>query len=340
MLRDARRGAWQNAGMAESKSKQWSFPESLQPRADEVSFDLPRAFEAVVLVRAEIPDDAFTADTLGTERAGYGVVIREDGLTLTIGYLITEAETIWLTTNNGLVLPGTVIGYDQATGFGLVQPLGRLGVRALPVGRSAQVHAGDDVFVIGHGGRDHSLKTQVLARREFAGYWEYLLDDAIFTSPAHPQWGGAALLDEEGQLVGIGSLLVQETEAGETKQVNMFVPIDLLAPILDSMLATGRAAGPVRPWMGLYAQESEGRLVVGGLAAGGPADVAGVQVGDLVLGVADERVNGLGTFLRKVWSLGAAGVEVPLQLARKGDVLRMRIRTGDRGDFFKKPRLH
>jgi S1-C subfamily serine protease len=332
--------------MPASKSKPWSFPESLQPRADEVAFDLGRALDAVVLVRAEIPEDAFTADTLGTERAGYGVVIREDGLTLTIGYLITEAETIWLTTNQGVVLQGTALGYDQATGFGLVQPLGRLGVRALARGQSADVRAGDDVYVIGHGGREHALKAQVTSRREFAGYWEYLLDEAIFTAPAHPQWGGAALLDDAGQLVGIGSLLLQEAEADDAgredkiKQVNMFVPIDLLEPILASMLATGRAGGPVRPWLGLYAQESEGRLVVGGLASGGPAERAGVQVGDLVLGVADERIVGLASFLRKVWSLGHAGVEVPLQLARKGDVLRMRVRSGDRGDFFRKPRLH
>lgn len=326
--------------MSESKNKQWAFPESLQPRADEVGFDLPRALDAVVLLRAEIPEDGFTAQTLGTERSGYGVVIREDGLTLTIGYLITEAETIWLTTNQGTVVPGTVLAYDQATGFGLVQPLGSLNVRPLVIGDSSRVQQGDEVYVIGHGGRDHALKTEVVSRREFAGYWEYLLDEAIFTSPAHPQWGGAALLNEDGRLVGIGSLLIQEDHEGEARQVNMFVPIDLLAPIFKSLLATGRAGLPVNPWLGLFAQEDEGKLVVAGLANGGPAERAGVKVGDMVLGVADARVNGLSAFLKRVWSLGAAGVEVPLQLARQGDVLRVKVKSGDRGDYLRKPKLH
>lgn len=326
--------------MSESTPKQWAFPPALQPTADEVDFDLPRALDAVVLVRSEIPEDAFTANTLGTERAGYGVVIREDGLTLTIGYLITEAETIWLTTNHNVVVPGTVLAYDHATGFGLVQPLGQLGVRALARGDSALLDEGDDVYVIGQGGLDHALKAHVTSRREFAGYWEYLLDSAIFTTPPHPQWGGAALLDGAGRLVGVGSLLIQEEEAGKSRQVNMFVPINLLEPILEAMLSSGRSNLPVRPWLGMYAQEDDGKLIVAGLASGGPAERAGVKLGDMVLGVADQRVNGLPAFLRRVWSLGDAGVEVPLQLARQGDVLRVRVRSGDRTDYFRKPKLH
>ncbi|MDB5804979.1 MAG: Signal protein [Betaproteobacteria bacterium] len=326
--------------MSDSIPKQWAFPAALQPTAAEVDFDLPRALDAVVMVRSEIPDDAFTAQTLGTERAGYGVVIREDGLTLTIGYLITEAETIWLSTNHNVVVPGTVLGYDHATGFGLVQPLGQLGVRALARGSAADLAAGDDVYVIGQGGLDHALKAHVSSRREFAGYWEYLLDSAIFTVPAHPQWGGAALLDGAGRLVGIGSLLIQEDYEGKERQVNMFVPVDLLEPILASMLSIGRSDQPVRPWLGMYAQEDEGKLVVAGLAAGGPAERAGVKLGDMVLGVSDQRVNGLPAFLRRVWSLGVAGVEVPLQLARQGDVLRVRVRSANRTDFFRKPKLH
>lgn len=326
--------------MSENLPKQWAFPASLQPTADEVDFDLARALDAVVLVRSEIPEDAFTASTLGTERAGYGVVIREDGLTLTIGYLITEAETIWLSTNHNVVVPGTVLAYDHATGFGLVQPLGTLNVRALARGSSATLAEGDDVFVIGQGGIDHALKAHVTSRREFAGYWEYLLDEAIFTTPPHPQWGGAALLDSAGRLVGVGSLLIQEDHEGKSRQVNMFVPIDLLEPIFQSLLTTGRAGVPVRPWLGMYAQEDDGKLIVAGLATGGPAERAGVKLGDMVLGVADQRVGGLPTFLRRVWSLGEAGVEVPLQIARQGDVLRVRVRSGDRTDYFRKPKLH
>ncbi len=323
-----------------SDTKSWTFDESLQPREEELSFDLAQALDAVVLLRAEIPEDAFTGGILGTERVGYGVVIREDGLVLTIGYLITEAETIWLMTNAGAVVAGHALAYDQATGFGLVQPLGNLRAPPLERGTAAALTAGDEVFVIGHGGRAHALKAKVIAKREFAGYWEYLIEDALFTVPAHPQWGGAALLDAGGRLVGIGSLLLQEAVGEEAEQGNMFVPIDLLEPILEGLVAHGRAARAPRPWLGMYTQQAEGRLIVGGLAPGGPAERAGVQAGDLVLGVAGERTTSLADFLRGVWRLGDPGVEVPLMLARQGDVLRLSVRSADRNDFLKKPRLH
>ena len=276
-----------------SEHQQWAFPEAVQPKADETRFDLARAFDAVVLVRAEVPEDGYTVATLGTERGGYGVVIREDGLVLTIGYLINEASQIWLTTNRGHVVAGYPLAYDQATGFGLIQPLGKLDAPGLPRGLASEVHVGDAAFVIGHGGRAHALKTQVIGKQEFAGSWEYVLDEALFTTPAHPQWGGAALLDAQGKLIGIGSLLVQQEVNGETIHVNMFVPIDLLNPILDVMLQTGRSPHPPHPWLGLYTQEQKGRLVVGFLVPGSPAERAGIRVGDLVLGVGDYRAGSL-----------------------------------------------
>jgi S1-C subfamily serine protease len=323
-----------------AESTNWAFPDNLQPAPEDVSFDLEAAFDAVVSVRAEIPEDAFTASILGTERLGNGVVIREDGLILTIGYLITEAQTIWLTTNGGAVLPGYPLAYDQVTGFGLVQPLGRLNTRVLQRGSIASTEFGDDVVVIGHGGRAHALKAKIIGKREFAGYWEYVLDQALFTAPAHPQWGGAALVGQDGLLLGIGSLLVQETVEGESVQGNMIVPIDLLAPILDDMLAMGRPNRPPRPWLGMYTTEANGQLAVGGLAAGGPAERGGVRMGDLVLEVAGRRVAGLADLFRNVWSLGAAGTEIPLTLAREGSVVKVRLRSADRNDFLKKPQLH
>ena len=323
-----------------SKIQEWAFPETLQPSAEETQFDLARAFDAMVLVRAEVPPDGFTAASLGTERSGYGVAIRDDGLILTIGYLVNEASQIWLTSNRGTVVPGYRLAYDQATGFGLVQPLGRLDVASLPRGLAADVKVGDVVFALGHGGRPHSLKTRVIAKREFAGPWEYLLDEAIFTAPAHPQWGGSALLDAQGDLIGIGSLLVQEEIKGEATHANMFVPIDLLGPILDGMLQTGRSPHPPHPWLGMSTQDPEGKLVVGRVTPGGPAQRAGVQVGDMVLGVGTQRINDLAEFFRAVWRLGAPGVEVPLTLARDGDVLRITIKSADRSDFLKKPNLH
>ncbi len=323
-----------------SEPQQWAFLEALQPKADEIQFDLARALDAMVLVRAEVPADGYTVSNLGTERGGYGAVIREDGLVLTIGYLINEASQIWLTSNRGASVAGHRVAYDQATGFGLVQPLGTLDAPHLRRGLAAGVKVGDSAFVMGHGGLAHALKTQVIDKREFAGYWEYLLDEALFTAPAHPQWGGAALLDAQGDLIGIGSLLVQQEVNGELIHVNMFVPIDLLNPILDAMLQTGRSPHPPHPWLGMSTQDPDGKLVVGRISPGGPAQLAGVKVGDMVVSVGALRVTKLPELFRAVWQLGAAGVDVPLTLARDGDVLRITVKSADRNDFLKKPNLH
>jgi S1-C subfamily serine protease len=323
--------------MAELES--WAFPPELQPRADEVAFDLARALDAVVALRAEIPDEAFTASTLGTERFGNGVVIRDDGLVLTIGYLITEASSVWLTTNAGAAVEAYPLAYDQATGFGLVLPLAPLHAPVLRRGDPASASEGSEVYVLGHGGRAHALKARLLSRREFAGYWEYVLDEALFTAPAHPQWGGTALLDAHGDLIAIGSLLVQESVEGEDVQGNMFVPVDLLEPILDELVRHGRAPGPPRPWLGMYTAELGARLVVNAVADGGPAESAGVLPGDVVVEVADERPEGLADFYRRVWSLGRAGTDVPLVISRRGQLLRVELRSRDRNEFLWRPSL-
>jgi S1-C subfamily serine protease len=323
-----------------AEPQQWAFQESLQPKSGETQFDLSRALDAMVLVRAEVPPDGYTVSNLGTERGGYGAVIRDDGLVLTIGYLINEASQIWLTSNRGAVVAGYRLAYDQATGFGLIQPLGKLDAPHLQRGLAADVNVGDAVFVLGHGGLGHALKTCIVDKREFAGSWEYVLDEALFTTPAHPQWGGAALLDAQGNLIGIGSLLVQQEVNGEQSHANMFVPIDLLEPILDGMLQTGRSPHPPHPWLGMSTQEGEGKLVVGKVSPGGPAQRAGVRAGDMVLGVGELRVSGLAELFRAVWRLGSAGVDVPLTLARDGDVLRITVKSADRSDFLKKPNLH
>jgi len=317
----------------------WAFPAEWQPSEGELHFDLDRALDAVVMLRSEIPEDAFTAPILGTERTGSAVVIGEDGLMLTIGYLITEAQTIWLTTNGGAVVAGHPLAYDAVTGFGLVQPLGRLGAPTLARGTAAGAGVGDDAIVIAHGGRTHALKARIIAKREFAGYWEYVLDEALFTAPPHPEWGGAALVDVHGRLIGIGSLLVQEALDGEQVQGNMFVPVDLLAPILDDMLKFTAPTRPARPWLGMYTAEVEQQLVVSGLARGGPAESAGVRLGDVVIEVAGERVTGLADMFRKVWNLGSAGVDVPLTVARDRERSQVQVRSADRSGFLKKPPL-
>jgi S1-C subfamily serine protease len=323
-----------------AEQKDWAFPAEMRPRPEDWRFDLDRALDAMVLLRAEVPEDAFTASILGTERAGNGVVIGENGLVLTIGYLITEASVIWLTTTKRTVVGGTVLAYDQATGFGLVQALGKLGVKPIERGSAASIRVGENVVVAGHGGRAHALKATVFAKREFAGYWEYVLDEALFTAPAHPQWGGAALIGADGKLAAIGSLLVQEKIDAGTIQGNMLVPIDLLGPILDDMVKTGRVQRPPRPWLGMYTTEAGERLVIAGLAPGGPAERAGARVGDAVLEVAGAKPRTLADLWRKVWDLGPSGAVVPLKLARNGKINEVRIVSADRADFLKKPHLH
>jgi len=325
-----------------AEDKEWSIPESAQPDPRRVGFDLDRALSSVVGLRTEIPPDAFTASILGTERAGSAVLIDENGLFLTIGYLVTEAETLWLTANDGQVAPGHVMAYDQATGLGLVQALRRLSLPVLEPGSIEPLDVGETVVVAGHGGREHALLAKVIGKREFAGYWEYLLDEALFTAPAHPNWGGAACLDMEGRLCGIGSLLIQHEQGGESAAAsgNMIVPIDLLAPIKDDLLRFGRVDRPARPWLGMYTADTQNRPVVVGLASGGPADEAGVEVGDEVVEVAGTSIDDLGNMFRRIWSIGPAGVEVPLVVVRDGRPIAVTVRSADRNAFLKQPSLH
>ena len=318
----------------------WEIPASAQPRPRDYGFDLDQALSSVVSLDARIPPDAFTASVLGTERSGSGVVIREDGVVLTIGYLVTEAEEVTLTTNDGLEVAGHVLGYDPGTGFGLVQALGPLDLPALELGDSRHVVAGEPVVVGGAGGRRRSLAARIVARQEFAGYWEYVLDEAIFTAPAHPLWGGSALIGSKGDLIGIGSLQLQHrTQGGRFLPLNMMVPIQLLTPVYDDLLA-GRADKLARPWLGIYAQEVEGRVVVVGFSGDGPAHRAGLHEGDLILKVGELEITNLADFYRGIWASGAPGAEVALTVERERDVFDVRVRSADRGDFLKVRRLH
>jgi len=322
-------------------SSDWEFPEEVRPRAEGVAYDLEAALSSVLELRAEIPSDAFTAPILGTERAGNAVAIDDNGLVLTIGYLITEASQVWLVSNDGTAVGGHVVAYDYDTGFGLVQALGRLGVPALPFGTARDCSIGDEVVVAGAGGSRHALKTKIVSKREFAGYWEYVLDEAIFTAPAHPNWGGTALISRSGELQGIGSLYVQNARGGEARvDGNMIVPIDLLPPILDDLLTGVAAERPARPWLGFYVAEAEERQVVVGLAEGGPADRADVRVGDVVVEVGGAPVGDLADLFRSIWALGDAGSEIKLTLWRDGSPVRVAIKSGNRNDYLKSPRMH
>ena len=318
---------------------EWKVPFAFQPRAGDYNFDLERVLASVVGLHAIIPPDAFSAETLGTERAGNAVVI-DDGLVLTIGYLITEAESVWLHLNDGRVIEGHVLGFDFTTGFGLVQALGRLDLDPLPFGSSAATRIGEQVVLGGAGGRTRSVASQIIAKQEFAGYWEYLLDEAIFTHPAHPNWGGTGLISAKGELIGIGSLQLERERDSRSEHVNMIVPIDLLKPVLDDLRRFGRVNKPARPWLGMYSTEIDGRVVIIGVSTNGPAARAELKAGDVILGINGDKITGQSEFYRKLWALGSAGVDVPLTVHHEGVTFDVTVTSTDRAKLLKGPRLH
>lgn len=319
----------------------YSIDPALRPDPKACAFDLRRTLSSVVGLQSKVPDNAYTAQALGAERAGHGVAINDSGLVATIGYLVVEAETVWMFDHSGRAVPGHVCGYDQETGFGLVQALGKLNAPGMALGSVRSVNVGDPVIFAGHGGCANAVSAVIADKREFAGYWEYLLDEALFTEPPHPFWGGGALIDTEGQLCGIGSLFVQKNP-GEVGSIdgNMVVPIDILLPILEDLQRFGRSQRPPRPWIGALSTEADDRVVVVNTWNDGPADRAGLQSGDLVLAVAGEPVASLAQFYRRLWALGNAGVEVPLEIARSGRLAEVTVLSADRADFYLTPKLH
>jgi S1-C subfamily serine protease len=320
-----------------------SIPEDMRPDPADYGFDLASALGAVVSLKSRVPADAFSARTLGTEREGSGVVIRNDGLILTIGYLVGEADSIWITTATGRVVPGHALAYDFETGFALVQALGRLEAPMLELGPAAAPETGIQTVLAAAGVDDDggALACSVVAKEPFAGYWEYLLEEALFTAPAHPSWGGAALIGPEGRLIGIGSLVLQHRDKrGRRMDLNMCVPVSVLHPILDDLLAYGRVNRPARPWLGLYAADQEEGIVVASVAARGPADRAGIKAGDRILGIDGAEATDLAGLWRSLWSRGAAGVKVTVAAERDGRRLSVPVVSADRASFLKSPRLH
>lgn len=303
--------------------------------------DNANPFAAIVRVDAEIPPDARTARGLGTSRVGSGIVIDDSGLVLTIGYVILEAMSVILQDGEGRRVPADVVAYDYDTGFGLLRAASALGVEPMAIGASGGLEAGDPVVIADFAGVERAIPAVVVSRREFAGYWEYLLDRAIFTSPPHPNWGGAALMGPRGRLLGVGSLFVRNArDEDELLPGNMFVPIDLLKPIFAELLTEGRASGPVKPWLGMFSAEHAGNVVVTWVAPYGPASKAGVESGDRIVRVQDKAVTGVPDFYRKLWGLGEAGIEVQLQLSRRGEAVEVTVTSGDRYDYLQMRRSY
>jgi S1-C subfamily serine protease len=294
-----------------------------------------KLLRAVVKVHTKVPAQARTARGLGTEREGSGVIIAKDGLIVTIGYLILEASEIEIVDHRGRKRPAEFVGYDHDSGFGLIRMADAGGAEPLEFGVSAKLAERQPVMVASFAGTKDAIPAVVVSRREFAGYWEYLLDKAIFTSPPHYNWGGAALIGADGRLLGIGSLIVGDAVAGEQVPGNMFVPIDLLKPIMADLLAKGRAAKQPKPWLGMHTEEVKGRLFVIRVSAAGPAQKAGIEPGDIVVGIGDAGVSSMADLYRKVWALGKAGVDVPLKILHGTDIKERIVHSADRYQFLK-----
>jgi S1-C subfamily serine protease len=291
---------------------------------------------AVVRIKTHINPDGRTVHGLGREREGSGIVIDHDGLVLTIGYLMVEAYAAEVVDNKGRTLPANVVGYDHETGFGLLRTLEPLKLTPMAMGRSSELKERDALLVASYGGADMVSVAYLVAKREFAGNWEYMLDEALFTAPPHPSWSGAALINREGKLVGVGSLIVGDALGGGDKTPgNMFVPIDRLPPILADLLSEGRVAGPGRPWLGVTTEALGGRLFVTRVTPGGPADQAGIRRGDVIVSVAGVEPKSLSDFYRQLWGRGAAGATVPLDVLQDSKVRRVDVRSMNRLDHLK-----
>lgn len=319
----------------------WKVPNALQPKPANYDYDLDRGLASVVQISSIVPDSAFSAATLGTERAGNAVVIGDDGLVLTVGYLVNEAESIWLRAADGRVAQAHLLGIDNSTGFALVQALDKLNLPALKIGDSDVAQIGEEVVLAGGGGRQRSLAARVVARQQFAGYWEYLVDQAIFTAPSHPNWGGTALIGSTGELLGLGSLQLEQSRGkGKSEHINMCVPINLLKPVMKDLMTLGKPDQPARPWLGVYATENDNKVVLMGIVDRGPAKKADLHTGDVVLAVGGAPVIDLAGFYKHLWGLGQAGVEAPLTLFRDGRKFDVKIPTADRNRVANAPKLH
>ncbi len=311
------------------------------PRQEELNFDLGQALSSVVRLTSEVPEDAFSAQTLGTEREGNAILISDDGLLLTIGYLVVDARLITIKAAGGDLLQAELVGYNHESGMAIIHALSPLDITPLEIGGAEDLDEEEPVIIAPYGGVDHAISAVVVSRREFAGSWEYMLDRAIFTVPIHPNWSGAALIRGDGRLCGLGSLWVNDAEKSRKDSPgNMFVPIDLLKPIHDDLISKGIASGSQRPWLGIYTAEAMDRLFVSGVIPDGPADTAAVEPGDLIVGINDQDVPSLPAMYRLLWSLGDAGVEITLNLRRDGEDIDIIVTSDSRYSFMERRKNH
>jgi S1-C subfamily serine protease len=288
---------------------------------------------SVVKVRTTAVANARSSSTLGQQREGTGVVIDSKGLVMTIGYLIIEAEKVELSTTDGKVFPATVVGHDHATGLGLVRALTPLPIKPVDLGQSASAAERELVLIVGF---DGVAPAYIVSKRPFVGYWEYLLDEAIYTAPATVNWQGAALLSREGKLLGIGSLVVGDAMGKRTNVPgNMFVPIDVMKPVLGDFIANGRSTAKSRPWIGINTQEVQGNLIVTRVSPESPAEDAGIKAGDIIVGIRGGEIKGQADFYNKLWESGNAGVEIAIDVLKGNRIMSQNIKSVDRQQYLR-----
>ena len=292
------------------------------------------AANAVVAVKVKALPNARSNDTLGAERDGSGVVVSRDGLVLTIGYLIEEADTTEIEDANGQSVPASVVAYDPSTGLGLIRALAPLPQKPIRIGTAQPVNELDRLMIVTGGDEQTMSVATVVSRRSFAGYWEYLIDGAIFTSPPRLDHSGAALINKDGELVGIGSLFVMDAvKPGEKLPGNMFVPIDLARPLLEEVRRTGTFKKRTRAWLGVNSLEEDGRVKVMQVPEESPAAKAGIEAGDIILSINGQAVDTLTNFYNVLWHDATPGSEVNLTVLHGPTVRSITVRSIDRSDF-------
>ncbi|WP_255429321.1 S1C family serine protease [Ramlibacter albus] len=300
---------------------------------------LTQAHAAVVGVQVRAAEGARSADTLGRERAGSGVVIGPDGLVLTIGYLMLEADNIQLVTQDGRTVPARPVAYDLATGFGLLRPVLPLrGVRPVPLGSVDGLKQGDALMAAIGGTEGDVAMTHLVNTRPFSGYWEYHIESAVFTSPPIGNHSGAPLFNQRGELLGIGSLFVGDA-LGDGRRLpgNMFVPVDLLKPILAELQQNGTTRASRRPWLGVSSTEQGGRVQVVRIAPDSPAQAAGLEPGDVLLAIDGTRIDSLETFYKRLWQHANPDDEVQLTVLQGSTIRQFTIKAVDRMTVIRKP---
>ena len=304
--------------------------------ADVTKEKIERFYESIVSVRSTVPAGARTASSLGVEREGNGVAIDENHI-LTIGYIVIESESIEIGLSDGRRLPAKLVGYDHTSGFGIIKSVVPLNMPHLQLGNSDNINSKQDLLILPSPNRGGGSIVRSVSRRPFTGWWEYFVENPIYTTPANGLWAGAPILTENGEILGIGSLFVSEAVPGISSPGNMSVPINLLKPILEDLISSGRRKSKIQPYLGISSDDSNDQVIVTRVSNGGPAFEAGIRPQDVIMTINGSQVSNLKSFYEKIWKSGEAGVTIELGVLRRGKIMNYNVKTVDRMDYFVKP---